>query len=320
MLIHIRRDHGEALMLQFFDRHLSERPLWALSLVCGSLLIVLGILDEITGYEISFAVFYLIPILLASFYMGKKPAYVVCVLSACIWLVVEFKSGHIYTNDWIPIWNALTRLVFFILIAYLFSELKHKLSVKDKLIRWDTLTGILSLRAFIEDASKALKAAARYRYPVAIGYIDLDSFKALNDTRGHAVGDLALKATGAMLSKIVRGDDICARIGGDEFIVFLQHANRSGAEMFFKRLHSLLLQSMKQNNWPIGFTIGVAIIDDETTDLNIALERADKLMLDLKKHNKNTVSFKVFEKKLPDSDNIGPGNIGPGNTATLANS
>ncbi len=272
-----------------------------MTLAVFALIGILGILDHFSGFEISFAIFYLIPTAFAAWYVGLNVSLVVSLVAAATWLTVDFTAGHIYSQAWIPFWNAFTRVSIFAIVAYLLSTLKGSLATKEMLIRADALTGVRSLRAFEEEAGIMLKSAARHRYPVSFGYIDLDGFKSLNDAKGHAVGDLVLKTTGAQLNSLSRAGDIVARIGGDEFVVLSPHTDRTGAEVFFGRLQAQLLKTMKDKGWNIGFSIGVAVFPDGTEDQRRARSFADELMYTAKKGGKNTVVYGVF----PSSDDKG---------------
>ena len=92
----------------------------------------------------------------------------------------------------------------------------------------DSLTG-LNRRRLIEKLEQSLADAARYHHFGAILMIDLDNFKIVNDTRGHAAGDAMLKSVADVLSARTRETDLAARLGGDEFAVLLQHASEEQA-------------------------------------------------------------------------------------------
>ena len=255
---------------------------------------LLGVADHYTGFETSFAVFYLLPVALAAWYGGSAAGFSLCAISAVTWLLVDFSAGHVYSRSWIPYWNAGTRFVFFLATAWLLARLRQSVAAKETLLRKDALTGVHSLRAFMDESATLLELAARHGHPVALGYIDLDGFKSLNDGRGHAEGDRALRRVGAELGRHVRASDIAARLGGDEFAVLLPHADRRGAEVFFGRLHARLLEAMEEEGWAIGFSVGVAVFDDPGIGVGEMLKRADALMYSVKKAGKNSVSYRVF--------------------------
>ncbi len=282
------------MVFDSIDEFLAARPKWWLILMSIALVGVIGTFDYFTGSEISFAVFYLLPITFAAWYIGLKMGLTLSFLAALTWLVADYATVRSYSQTWIPFWNASTRLVFFIFVAQLLSRLKISLNAQATLLRTDLLTGVKNLRAFEEDANIILKSSSRHRFPVSLGYIDLDGFKALNDSMGHAEGNKVLKATGSQLNTLSRTGDTFARIGGDEFVVLLPHTDIHGAKALFGKLHKTLLQAMEERGWNIGFSIGVAVFPDGNITYHQALEQADTLMYTVKKDRKNSVLYREF--------------------------
>lgn len=101
----------------------------------------------------------------------------------------------------------------------------------------DPLTGLLNRRGFADVARQHLATAQRLRHPVCAVALDLDGFKAINDTFGHDAGDEALVELAALLSATVREGDPVARLGGDEFVILLVDTDESGARQFAARLN-----------------------------------------------------------------------------------
>ncbi len=252
---------------------------------------LLGIFDYLSGYEMSFSIFYLAPIVLVTWYTKKWTAYTLCMICALTWLLVDYASGHGYSHPLIPFWNAGVRLAFFLITAYLLSELKNHLRYEEKQARVDGLTQLFNARAFRELASKTLQAARRYRRPVVLGYIDLDNFKAVNDGAGHAEGDRVLQTVARTLNRCVRASDIAGRMGGDEFAVFMPETERAGTEITFQRIREELLRDMANHGWPVGFSIGVAVFPTAPTTIDQALKRADHLMYRVKQSGKNNIIY-----------------------------
>lgn len=250
-----------------------------------------GIIDFISGYEISFSIFYLIPISVASWYSHRHFAIFTCIISAAAWMFVDLLSGHQYSSMYIPIWNTSVRLGFFIITFSLLEALRNHIKLEENLSRMDSLTRINNSRAFKEWLNHYLSISARFSHPVALGYIDLDNFKHVNDTMGHSAGDQVLRAVGEILSSSVRSTDIVGRIGGDEYAVLLPDTDLSGATLLFDKLHQQLMNEMNQNSWPIGFSVGVAVFRHLPKNADEALGIADRLMYQVKKNSKNTIMY-----------------------------
>lgn len=99
----------------------------------------------------------------------------------------------------------------------------------ENLAHIDELTGILNRRGFLRELSRAASYAQRYAIPVTLVLLDLDGFKEINDRHGHPVGDAVLIQVARAMVSSVRGSDVVARIGGDEFALILLHADTAAA-------------------------------------------------------------------------------------------
>lgn len=278
-------------MYHAVNRYLETFKPFQIFLLCTLIIGILGAIDYITGYEISFSIFYLIPIAVASWYSRRHFAIIICIISAAVWMFVDVLAGHQYYGMLIPLWNALVRFGFFIITLSLLGALKNHMRQEENLSRTDSLTGINNSRAFKEWLNHYLSISSRFGHSVTLGYIDLDNFKRLNDTMGHSAGDQVLHAVAAILSSTVRSDDIVGRIGGDEFAVLLPNTDRRGATILFDKLLQRLLSEMNQHSWPIGFSVGVAVFKRLPKHADEALGIADRIMYQVKKNSKNSVQY-----------------------------
>lgn len=282
-------------MLRKADEFLSaQSPFW---LAAFSLLLVamVGAIDHFTGYELSFSIFYLIPVGFASWYLGARFGLAICIISAVTWLGVDYTSGHQYSNPAIPFWNTGVRLGLFIIIVVLSERLRCALELQESLAQLDGLTGLMNARTFRERCGYLLGLASRNKRPLALGYIDLDGFKGINDKLGHSVGDQVLKAVATALGKRLRRSDVGARLGGDEFSILLPDTDLNGAQKFFTGLHTSLLELASLNHWPVGFSIGVAVFGAPQPSADEAIQYADALMYSVKKSGKNTILFEEYD-------------------------
>ncbi len=150
-----------------------------------------------------------------------------------------------------------------------------------RLAEYDPLTGVRNRRQFEHDLALALRACRRRGEQAALLMIDLDGFKAVNDTYGHNVGDDVLRAVASAIRKRLRETDIVARLGGDEFVVLLPHDSAAKAASVAEDLRRCLAAvTVDAGGTPvtIGASIGVAHIDQDTAGREAALAAADRAM------------------------------------------
>jgi diguanylate cyclase (GGDEF)-like protein len=163
-----------------------------------------------------------------------------------------------------------------LLVTTMRSERDH-----DHRAQHDALTG-LSNRAGLSRAVEAKWAGPTGRRPLALLYLDLDGFKSVNDTYGHAAGDRLLGMVAERLKLAIRAGDCAARVGGDEFVLLCDNVDREGVRLFGERLIREIA------DWPyglaendavkIGVSIGVAMSPDHGTDLPTLLGAADQAL------------------------------------------
>jgi diguanylate cyclase (GGDEF)-like protein/PAS domain S-box-containing protein len=148
----------------------------------------------------------------------------------------------------------------------------------------DGLTGLLNRRSVLERLDQALARAKRQARPVAVLFIDVDQFKAVNDRHGHAAGDAVLVAVGVRLRAIFRAEDSVARLGGDEFLVVCEdQRSRAEATVLAERTRAALAQPYQVSGQALHVTasVGLAVADGAAT-AEILLARADAQMYDVK--------------------------------------
>jgi diguanylate cyclase (GGDEF)-like protein/PAS domain S-box-containing protein len=121
----------------------------------------------------------------------------------------------------------------------------------------DDLTGLMNRRAFNEVATTFFSQAEQTGGAVSLLILDVDDFKKINDTYGHAFGDDVLRTVGTALTKTCRSRELVARFGGEEFVFALTDADAEGANVFAQRLHTAIKTAMKHLH-PITVSIGVA--------------------------------------------------------------
>jgi diguanylate cyclase (GGDEF)-like protein len=145
----------------------------------------------------------------------------------------------------------------------------------------DDLTGVLNRRGWTETAPRELARASRLGTPVALVLLDLDAFKALNDSRGHAEGDRILRETAARLTGALRTSDVVARLGGDEFVALLTDSTPDGAHGAVARLREVTPEIAT-------FSAGIAVWD-RAESLDELVKRCDLAQYAAKRAGGNAI-------------------------------
>ena len=156
----------------------------------------------------------------------------------------------------------------------------------------DTLTKLFNRRYFFEECGNLLNLAKRKRKPIALLSLDLDHFKSINDTYGHQKGDEILAQFANTLKETLRGYDLIARIGGEEFVVCIYdepHENIATiAEKIRQKVHEIKIDEQRHLSVSIGVTY---FIPDKSTSIETFLQRADKALYIAKQNGRNQVAF-----------------------------
>jgi diguanylate cyclase (GGDEF)-like protein/PAS domain S-box-containing protein len=174
------------------------------------------------------------------------------------------------------------------------TESKRSQSQLHALVNHDPLTGLPNRRLFNELLDHAIKLAERDNYQVAVLFIDLDRFKAINDSLGHQVGDKLLREVSERISRCLRKNDVLARLGGDEFIVMLDKIHHQDqAELIAKMIIHSLQAEFNINNSEIFSTasIGISIFPKDGSDVDSTIKAADMAMYQIKNKGKNNYCF-----------------------------
>ncbi|RZM36700.1 MAG: diguanylate cyclase, partial [Sphingomonas sp.] len=165
----------------------------------------------------------------------------------------------------------------------------------------DMLTGLANRLLFENRLAHELSRSARTGDVVAVFAIDLDAFKAINDRLGHAGGDRVLKRTARLLSSSVRGDDLVARIGGDEFaIIQVAHAQPAATEALISRIFKAAA-APSDDGVAIRMSVGVALAEPGQTGDELH-ELADVALYRAKADGRNTA--RIFNKHLKEEESL----------------
>jgi diguanylate cyclase (GGDEF)-like protein len=281
-------------MFNVFDyftiQYLEGRSKRAVVLFCFTLIALIGIGDYWAGSDIGLSIFYLIPISLATWYVGIRGGMTASGFSALAWFGAKWATDDTFILV-TSLWNAGIRLVFFIVIVFQQNALKREQARS----RRDPLTGAGNRRYFRENAGRELDRAKRYDRPFTVVYMDLDDFKKVNDAHGHDVGDTLLRIVTSILKKNVRSSDTVARLGGDEYALLLPETGADEAKRAMEKIHAKLLIAMQLKNWPVTFSVGVATFIALPESVDAMIKVVDNLMYSAKNGGKNQVIYKVYK-------------------------
>ena len=172
-------------------------------------------------------------------------------------------------------------------------ELKLK-----KMAHYDVLTNLPNRTLFSDRLDQAMQRATRDNQMLGLVFVDLDNFKIINDTKGHAAGDLVLKEASKRLTLVIRDTDTVARLGGDEFVIILEKISQiSDISYIANKVISEIKKPIKINDQNeecfIGASLGISIYPNQTKDKKELIEYADNAMYKAKEDGKNC--YKIYE-------------------------
>jgi diguanylate cyclase (GGDEF)-like protein len=268
------------------------KPFWA---IAGFIqIILLGLVDYLTGYEISISLFYLIPLMEIAWFVGSRAGIWVSAVSTLVWLVGDIAAGQVYSHSFVYGWNAVMRLGLFVCPILLLTALKKALLLKQALSRTDQTTGAANSHCFWDLGQMEIERSSRYKRPLTFAYLDLDNCKIVNRRLGYSEDDMVLRSVVSICKKCLRKTDVVARLGGDGFAFLLPETPQEGAEIAISTLHLALVEAMQQNNWPVTFTIGVLNCASIPQTVDEAIEIVDSLIDSAKRGDKNAICYATY--------------------------
>jgi diguanylate cyclase (GGDEF)-like protein len=175
-------------------------------------------------------------------------------------------------------------------------QLKQESDELRRLISLDDLTRLLNRREFLKRFVAEIVRSRHHEHELALVMVDIDDFKSVNDTYGHAAGDEVLRHVGGFLQTEIRQSDVAARVGGDEFVVLLPETDLDGAIDAAEKLRFGLAESSK--GWTQGMpgiTVSVGMVhsqyDSPSFDEGIIFDEADKCMYQAKRDGRNCTRY-----------------------------
>jgi diguanylate cyclase (GGDEF)-like protein len=173
-------------------------------------------------------------------------------------------------------------------------RLESDIAALRSIVDVDGLSGLLNRRGFMKFADDAMAQYRRYDRPFAVLMIDIDHFKRVNDTHGHAAGDAAIQAVAYAIESAIRPSDKAARFGGEEFVVLLREISLAAVEEAAERVRAAVAATPVEHNdvnLLVTVSVGVAIAEPRDRDIQDIIERADLALYSAKGAGRNRVAM-----------------------------
>jgi two-component system, cell cycle response regulator len=179
-------------------------------------------------------------------------------------------------------------------IVTLHRQIEAKNRLLEELVLTDPLTELPNRRAVDIWVTPQLEGAARHGFPLWVAMADVDRFKNVNDTYGHDAGDTVLKKFAQILKANTRRSNLCARMGGEEFILVLTHVEKKGAEIAIERVRKQLeseVFTFESRSLRVTASFGVASFQGTAPNFNLLAKSADLALYSAKRNGRNRVEF-----------------------------
>ena len=180
-------------------------------------------------------------------------------------------------------------------------ELEVANELLEELASLDPLTTLMNRRSFEIRLREEFSRARRYEHDLAVVMLDVDHFKSVNDTHGHAAGDEVLKAVGRYLKSAIRDSDIVARVGGEEFSVVLPECASGVSMAFLERIRldiAEIVFSAGSENFNVTCSFGVAYLEKHHKTYSALLDDADKALYQAKESGRNRIVLYQESRKV----------------------
>lgn len=234
---------------------------------------IVGIADFVTGSQIWFGPAYFSVIGIAAWTLGWRPAVAVGVAILAITLTLNGFELYPYSGV-ASAWNIGMRALAVLVLIGMLHTARQMHDREWRLSRTDPLTGALNRKAFFEITSSQTHS----RRSSLLVYADLDGFKWLNDTFGHAAGDECLVGFVRQLTRAMRKGDVLARVGGDEFAIYLDVKDALAAKAVAVRLHAAMNAVELPRGGHVKCSVGALILPPGPRSIDQELGGADELM------------------------------------------
>ena len=283
--------------------------------IAAGLLIVIALLDYLSGDGLASSIFYLIPVALVGWRFDIRVSGPFALVATLAWVFVTLLLGVQPENLLFATWDGFSRFIVYLIFALLLGHVRRSLDQAREMALTDHLTGLANSRYFQELAERELEHCRRHGRPFTLAYIDIDDFKDVNDKIGHSGGDRVIQSIATALSGSIRRVDHVARQGGDEFMLFLHEVDGEQAEQVLQLIHSRVSQALENQGLDVSLSIGGVTWATAPRSLDAAIHTADRVMYQVKRMEKGAVLHRTIgdpnlalrsDAPPPDGDTLSP--------------
>jgi diguanylate cyclase (GGDEF)-like protein len=253
------------------------------------LILVIGTVGYSFTAPVSLLIFYLIPVVIATWFVGLRPGFLAAVLSA---IAIAY-------GQWVPsqltlsLWNGGVAGVVGCVVADLIHRIKISSEIERQLSRTDASTGAINRRFFMELLEAEFNRAKRYCFPLTLVYVELDNLAEINQRLGYQKGDELLYQFVELLSEALRANDVVARLSNDEFAMILPQTNDIQAQQVFTRILPDLKTALESQEVPIECIFGVMTFLEMPEEFTIINDEASKFLKKIKASGQSRLAFEV---------------------------
>ena len=278
-----------------YDNRLRRLPDWAIFAIGMAVVAGIAAFKVTVGHDIPVADFLLIPVAITGWLVKARAyAYLAAFSTAGVSVVIA-TTGQAQAPVAAALAAAGVRFALYLIVLALLGGIRQMQQAREQEARTDYLTGAANARAFEEAAASEIERSRRYGQPLSLLYLDVDDFKSVNDTYGHAVGDSVLAELSQVIRCCVRSNDLVARLGGDEFAVLMPEANRFAARAVARRVLDEVGRVTARDGRAVRCSVGVASYLSPPASVDALIRDADTLMYRAKEQGKDRIECAEFE-------------------------
>lgn len=257
------------------------------------LLVLIAILDRVTGAEVNLSIFYLVPIGLTTWHLGGRVGLLFAFTAAIMWAVAALEAAT-YSRAWIPVWNTAVRLGMFVVVAVLVDRVRTRLAEASHLARTDPLTELPNRRYFQHVVEQLLEEGPQ---PVTLALVDVYDIRWINDRLGMAQGDVIIRVVARAVERYRGPADVAGRLTGSVFGLLMAGADEERAASTLPLLLEDLTGEMARSGRPLIFGIGAVTGHVRRDQYETLMSEASDVVRAIREDNQNEFRHQRFGRQ-----------------------